>query len=71
MSGGTWNYRQYHIEELAFMFAPESEIRVLLNTVAQAEHICDWAESFDTSRSDAESKLYDLWVAAFNVLYDR
>lgn len=63
MSGGTWNYRQWEIEECA------DEIRVLLRAVAKTEHILDWAEAGDTLPENAAKEVYDLWVNTFNQLY--
>jgi hypothetical protein len=68
MSGGRWNYQQWHIEELAGeQLSPE--YRELLMAVAETEHIVDWAECSDTSRESAEQALYDLWVKVFDKLY--
>lgn len=69
MSGGRWNYAEGRIRELADELA--ERLPVLLNAVAETEHLIDWAESSDTSRESAEVKVYDLWVATFNELYDR
>lgn len=71
MSGGAWNYRQYHIEELAQMFAEASEIRALLLAAAETEHLADWAVCCDTSPEVAAREIFDLWVKTFDELYDR
>ena len=63
MSGGAWQYQQYHIEEKA------EEIAALLKAVAETEHIVDWAVSGDTLRSEAASELFDLWERIFNKVY--
>lgn len=65
MSGGTWNYRQFDIEDAGQMVAHFTE------AIARSEHICDWAEACDTSRERAEHDLYDLWVATFDKVFGR
>lgn len=67
MSGGRWNYAENQITEDAELTLPR--LALLLKAVAQTEHLIDWAESADTSRADAESKVYDLWVATFDEVY--
>lgn len=75
MSGGHWNYRSYHLQELAAELENRGqELAELIKAVAQAEHIVDWAECGDTVRrredgSGAEHDLYELWLATFNRLY--
>jgi hypothetical protein len=70
MSGGAWNYQQFKLEEKAELIGGEnSELGRIILLVSKAEHICDWAESCDTSREIAEPQLYDLIVAFFNKEY--
>jgi hypothetical protein len=76
MSGGTWGYQQYRIEELAESLTEDRHVLVeLVKAAAQSEHIVDWAESGDTiretrdGRPGAEKKLYDLWLETFGRLY--
>ena len=65
MSGGTWQYSQYRIQDLA-----RSEIPVLLLTAALTEHEIDWAEACDTSKEEASERVYQLWKHVFDALYD-
>jgi hypothetical protein len=75
MSGGTWNYQQYRIEELAEALEHDRAVIVeLIKAAAKSERIVDWAESGDTVRrrqdgTGAERDLYDLWLATFERLY--
>lgn len=68
MSGGTWDYQFYRIEEWA-KHAP-----VFIKAIAESEHIIDWSEAGDTTRrredgSGAERDLYDLWLKTFNEVF--
>lgn len=68
MSGGAFGYQEHKIRD-----AIES-VSVIMEAVAQSEHIVDWAESGDTTRrredgSGAERDLYDLWLKTFERLY--
>ena len=76
MSGGTWGYQQYRIEEITEAFDTQRSVIVeLLKAAARSEHIVDWAESGDTiretvdGRPGAEKQLYDLWLETFGRLY--
>lgn len=75
MSGGRWGYQSERIRELAGDEGSLILTRKLLDAVAQAERIVDWAESGDTSRrrddgSGAERDLYDLWKQTFDEVFD-
>lgn len=63
MSGGTWGYQEYKIEEKA------QEMTVLLKAVAKTEHIVDWAVCGDTFSDEAAKELFELWRDVFNNLY--
>lgn len=63
MSGGEWGYQALKLEEVGEMALK------FFNALAETERICDWSESGDTCRADAEPKLYDLWVKTFNEVY--
>ena len=60
MSGGTWNYAQYQIEEWA-QFMKDS-----MNLLAKLEHIVDWAEAGDTSKEKAQAHVYSELVRFFD-----
>lgn len=74
MSGGSWGYKQWELEDLAEQQL-DPRYRQLLQAVARSEHIVDWAESGDTVRhreedgSGAERELYDLWLKTFNEVF--
>ena len=63
MSGGTWQYQQYRLEEKA------DEIAKLLRAVAETEHIVDWAVCGIMLRSEAALELFALWKRTFNEIY--
>jgi hypothetical protein len=75
MSGGTWNYKQWEIHDLAVMLEERAlPLAEFIKTVAETEHIIDWEESGDTARrlpdgDDAEHRLYELWLNTFNRVY--
>lgn len=75
MSGGTWNYKQWEILDLAELLEQRAlPLAEFIKAVAQTEHIIDWAEAGDTTRraddgSGAERQLYDLWLNTFNRVY--
>ena len=57
MSGGTWGYQQFRIEELAEALTEDRHILVeLLKAAARSEHIVDWAESGDTIRETRDGR---------------
>lgn len=63
MSGGEWNYQEYHIRAMGV------EVAQLLATVAITEHQIDWAVSNDTSADDARLRVYELWEHVFEGIY--
>jgi hypothetical protein len=72
MSGGTWNYQQWHIHD--DLPTELDKIKRFVQAIASSERIVDWAEAGDTVRrredgSGAERDLYDLWLATFNEVY--
>jgi hypothetical protein len=65
MSGGSWQYQRYRIEEEA------ERTRTFLLAVARSEEIVDRAECNDDSEEDAARRLYKLWVETFDEVYGR
>jgi hypothetical protein len=72
MSGGTWGYQAWKIQETAE--EATRLIQLFLKAVGESEHIVDWAESGDSVRrsengSGAERDLYDLWLKTFHEVF--
>ncbi len=57
MSGGHWNYED---QNLVLNNVPRVSIPGILAALESAFHVIDWAESGDTDRESAESKVYDI-----------
>ena len=68
MSGGRWGYQQWKIQELAENLASDQMVQ-FLKAIADTERLIDWAECNDTTREDAEPKLYDLWRDTFDRIW--
>lgn len=69
MSGGHWNYKQYHIEDLAGDDGMYKEIKALLMAAAQSERILDWAICGDTDEQTGKDRLWGLWEEVLDKLY--
>ena len=68
MSGGHWCHQNAEIEHIA----DECDyIRDMLYKVSETAHIIDYAESCDTSKTDARKELYNLWKDFFEKRYTR
>jgi hypothetical protein len=63
MSGGQWGYQSDRL------IADGERFRVIMEAVGKSERIIDWAESGDSSKEMAKTKLYELWVDTFTALY--
>jgi len=68
MSGGHWNHQDREIEDIGdkcdFM-------KSILYAVSETAHIIDYAESCDTSKTDARKELYALWKDFFDKRYNK
>ena len=68
MSGGHWCHQNAEIEHIADQC---DYIRDMLYKVSETAHIIDYAESCDTSKTDARKELYNLWKDFFEKRYNR
>ena len=68
MSGGHWNNGDREIEEIADKC---DYIKEILFKVSETAHIIDYAESCDTSKTEARKELYNLWKDFFEKRYSR
>lgn len=67
MSGGHWNYK-----DQTFSYDLEDDLPKIIKIVQKMRvcfHTVDWAESGDSSREDAEKRLYDLILALGDELF--
>ena len=76
MSGGHWNYRDqkfvYDSEELVALCLKQqlfSALPKILEAIRKCFHEIDWAESADSSRKDAEPRIYDVLLALCDELF--
>lgn len=58
MSGGSWNYASYQIDEASvFMARWDVELADLLGDLANVCHDCEWADSSDISPESARKSI--------------
>jgi hypothetical protein len=65
MSGGYWDYKDMHLEESVDPYM----IPVIIKAVQKSLHEIDWAESGDSLKEDAKSKIYNIIRDLGNELY--
>lgn len=66
MSGGAWDYMEYRLREDGQRLG--RELPMILDAVADVEHLIDWAVSCDTSRERQEPLVYDRMRKLFDDL---
>jgi membrane glycosyltransferase len=70
VSGGHWGYQSWKIRDAMLDEGEFAKLRAIIEAVAETEHIVDWAICGDTTREDAEPKLFDLWVKTFDRIFE-